>query len=183
MKYLDISWFLPGTFGENDPSCVGVPGSSKCVKFVPFHPKNLPKGTIFTTFGRSRYCRHWVSWKNVGCPPLWATPRQYACGAMHGLTLCLSNYPWADIEKKVMRRVALVDTTIGMKRAIDVQSVYGRHIMHVNWKPGTRITADSSNTEAAADFGYHPRGKTGVEKVIDFFGLKKKIIHSHQLKL
>ena len=25
-----------------------IPGSSKCVKFVPFHPKNLPKGRNFT---------------------------------------------------------------------------------------------------------------------------------------
>ena len=25
-----------------------IPGSSKCVKFVPFHQKNLPKGRNFT---------------------------------------------------------------------------------------------------------------------------------------
>ena len=25
-----------------------IPGSSKCVKFVPFHPKNLPKNRNFT---------------------------------------------------------------------------------------------------------------------------------------
>ena len=25
-----------------------IPGSSKCVKFVPFHQKNLPKGTNVT---------------------------------------------------------------------------------------------------------------------------------------
>ena len=25
-----------------------IPGSSKCVKFVTFHPKNLPKGRNFT---------------------------------------------------------------------------------------------------------------------------------------
>ena len=25
-----------------------MPGSSKCVKFVPFHPKNKPKGRHFT---------------------------------------------------------------------------------------------------------------------------------------
>ena len=25
-----------------------IPGSSKCVKFVPFHPKNIPKGRNFT---------------------------------------------------------------------------------------------------------------------------------------
>ena len=25
-----------------------IPGSSKCVKFLPFHQKKLPKGRIFT---------------------------------------------------------------------------------------------------------------------------------------
>ena len=27
---------------------MNIPGSSKCVKFVPFHSKNLPKGRNFT---------------------------------------------------------------------------------------------------------------------------------------
>ena len=27
---------------------VYIPGSSQCVKFVPFHPKNLPKGRFFS---------------------------------------------------------------------------------------------------------------------------------------
>ena len=32
-----------------------MPGSSKCVKFVPFHPKNPPKNRHSTIYGRSRY--------------------------------------------------------------------------------------------------------------------------------
>ena len=32
-----------------------IPESSMCVKFVPFYPKNLPKGRFFYIFGRSRY--------------------------------------------------------------------------------------------------------------------------------
>ena len=38
--------------------CQEIPGSSKCVKFVPFQPKNQPKGRFFYISGRSRYSRY-----------------------------------------------------------------------------------------------------------------------------
>ena len=42
---VNISGFC---WNHKQKSCRCIPGSSKCVKFVPIHPKNLPKGRNFT---------------------------------------------------------------------------------------------------------------------------------------
>ena len=38
----------------------GIPGSSKRVKFVPFHPKNLPKRRNFTYMEDPGICHMWI---------------------------------------------------------------------------------------------------------------------------
>ena len=41
-----VDFMSPSKMGA-EPMII-IPGSSKCVKFLPFHQKNLPKGRIFT---------------------------------------------------------------------------------------------------------------------------------------
>ena len=45
MSYPTLKKWRPSDFGG---IMLGIPGSSKCVKFLPFHPKNIPKGRNFT---------------------------------------------------------------------------------------------------------------------------------------
>ena len=45
MSYPTLKKWRPSDFGG---ILLGIPGSSKCVKFLPFHPKNIPKGRNFT---------------------------------------------------------------------------------------------------------------------------------------
>ena len=55
-RYINPIINIIGCNGTNTRCCpnngkmpyIYIPGSSKCVKFVPFHPKDLPKGRNFT---------------------------------------------------------------------------------------------------------------------------------------
>ena len=47
-KNLYLATIFPSTQSKVFLQAIYIPGSSKCVKFVPFRPKFLPKGRILT---------------------------------------------------------------------------------------------------------------------------------------
>ena len=60
VKDLNLSFFPKMDQNRCKPNTI-IHGSSKCVKFVPFHPKNIPKGRFYIS-ERSRYAFLFCFW-------------------------------------------------------------------------------------------------------------------------
>eukprot|EP00971_Amphidinium_carterae_P341312 6480067-Amphidinium_carterae.2 len=77
---------------------------------------------------------------DIGVAPPYMEYRQYGNSISNDQSNMLCDYPWALHDKQQFQD------------AVNAERVCGRAIMHIAWRPGTRVSPDGANTILTMDF-------------------------------